>query len=127
MCTYTVICNVNNKGEFEHCIIAPGFSKLSETLWKNAAQLPEFQLKHSDTYLANNTIDAMNVGIYKGYIGMLTSLIEGISNEIGEDMYVVGCGGLGKMVAPYIDLFDEYDPDFVTKGLNYIGQRYTSE
>ena len=127
MGTATVICHVNKKGEFEHCIIAPGFSKLSETLWKNAAQLPEFQLKHSDTYLANNTIDAMNVGIYKGYIGMLTSLIEGISNEIGEDMYVVGCGGLGKMVAPYIDLFDEYDPDFVTKGLNYIGQRYTSE
>lgn len=127
MGTATVICHVNKNGEFEHCIIAPGFSKIAETLWKNAAQLPEFELKHTDSYLADNTIDAMNVGIYNGYIGMLTSLINGISKEIGEDLYVIGCGGLGKMVAPYIDLLDEYDPDFVTKGLNYIGERYSND
>ena len=127
MGTATVICHVTKEGEFEHCIIAPGFSKIAETLWKNAAQLPEFSLKHVDTYLADNTVDAMNVGIYNGYIGMLKSLIEGISNEIGEDLYIIGCGGLGKLVAPYINVFDEYDPDFVTRGLNYIAQRYSND
>lgn len=127
MGTATVICHVTKEGEFEHCIIAPGFSKIAETLWKNAAQLPEFSLKHVDTYLADNTVDAMNVGIYNGYIGMLKSLIEGISNEIGEDLYIIGCGGLGKLVAPYINAFDEYDPDFVTRGLNYIAQRYSND
>ena len=127
MGTATVLCHVNAKGEFEHCVIAPGFSKIAETLWKNAAQLPEFELKHSDSFLANNTIDAMNVGIYKGYIGMLTYLVEGMKKEIGKDMYVIGCGGLGKMVAPHIDILDEYDPDFVTKGLNYIAQRYAND
>ena len=127
MGTATVICHVNKNGEFEHCIIAPGFSKIAETLWKNAAQLPEFELKHTDTYLADNTVDAMNVGIYNGYLGMLNSLVEGISKEIGEDLYIIGCGGLGKMIAPYIGFFDEYDPDFVTKGLNYICRRYGNE
>jgi len=124
MGTATVLCHVTKNGEFKHCIIAPGFSKLAETLWKNAAQLPEFELKHSNTYLANNTIDAMNVGIYNGYIGMLRSLIHGMKNEIGEDLYIIGCGGLGKMVVPYINELNEYDPDYVTKGLNYICQRY---
>ena len=38
----------------------------AETLWKNAAQLPEFELKHTDTYLANNTIDAMNIDMIIG-------------------------------------------------------------
>ncbi|MBQ5804901.1 MAG: type III pantothenate kinase, partial [Erysipelotrichaceae bacterium] len=49
MGTATVLCHVTRSGEFKHCIIAPGFSKIAETLWKNAAQLPEFELKHTDT------------------------------------------------------------------------------
>lgn len=124
MGTATVICHVNKRGEFRHCIIAPGFSKMAESLWKNAAQLPELELKYLDTYLSDNTIDAMSVGIYHGYIGMLTNLINGMRNEIGEKMYVIGCGGHGKMIEPHVRLFDEYDPDFVTKGLNFICQRY---
>ena len=124
MGTCTVLCHVTKEGAFQHCIIAPGFNKMSETLWKNAAQLPEFELQHKNTFLANNTIDAMNVGIYNGYIGMLAFLIAGMKREIGEDVYIIGCGGLGKMVAPYIRDFNEYDPDYVTKGLNYICQRY---
>lgn len=127
MGTATVISHVTKDGLFKHCIIAPGFSKIAETLWRNAAQLPEFELRHTQTYLADNTIDAMNIGIYKGYIGMLTSLIEGMQNEINEDVYIVGCGGLGKMVAPYISKFNEYDPDLVTKGLNYLYQRYEND
>ena len=124
MGTCTVICHITKDGEFKHCIIAPGFTKMSETLWRNAAQLPEFQLEHKDTYLANNTVDAMNIGIYHGYIGMITSLIAGIKKEISEEPYIIVCGGLGKMAAPYITDLDEYDPDFVTRGLNFIYERY---
>lgn len=122
--TCTVLSHVTEQGEFKHCIIAPGFTKVSETLWKNAAQLPEFELSKKNTFLANTTIDAMNVGIYNGYIGMLAFLIAGLKRDIGKDCYVVACGGLGKKVAPYVNCFDEYDPDLVTKGLNYIFQNY---
>lgn len=124
MGTCSVICHITKDGEFKHCIIAPGFTKMSETLWRNAAQLPEFQLEHKNTFLANTTIDAMNIGIYNGYIGMMSHLIKGIKNEIGEDLYVIGCGGLGKMAVPYMTDLDEYDPDFVTRGLNFIYERY---
>ena len=61
MGTCSVICHVTKEGEFKHCVIAPGFTKMSETLWKNAAQLPEFELTHKDSVLSNTTIDAMNV------------------------------------------------------------------
>ena len=124
MGTCSVICHITKNGEFKHCIIAPGFTKMSETLWKNAAQLPEFQLTHKNTFLANTTIDAMDIGIYQGYIGMMSSLINGIKNEIDDEPYIIGCGGLGKMVAPYMKEFNEYDPDFVTNGLNFIFERF---
>ena len=124
MGTCSVICHVTKDGEFKHCIIAPGFTKMSETLWRNAAQLPEFELKYSNTYLANTTIDAMNIGIYNGYIGMMSALVDGIKKEISEEPYIIACGGLGKMAVPYMTYLDEYDPDFVTKGLNFIYERY---
>lgn len=124
MGTCSVICHVNEEGEFKHCIIAPGFSKMSETLWNNAAQLPKFELNKSETYLADNTIDAMNIGTFNGYIGMMSSLIKGIKNEINKDMLIIGCGGLGKMAAPYLYELDLYDPDFVTKGLNFIYEKF---
>ena len=123
MGTCSVICHVTKHGEFKHCIIAPGFSKMGETLWKNAAMLPEFDIKFPGTYLADDTISAMNVGIYNGYIGMISSLINGVVKEIGEEPYIIGCGGLGKKVAPYISELNEYDPDFVTKGLSFIYER----
>lgn len=124
--TCTVINHITENGEFKHCIIAPGFSKIAETLWKNAAQLPEFDLNYKGTFLANNTLDAMNVGIYEGYIGMIRHLILGMANEIGKDVHIIGCGGLGKKVVDYIPEIEEYDPDFVTKGLHYIYKRYYS-
>lgn len=124
MGTCSVICHVTKDGEFKHCIIAPGFTKMSETLWKNASLLPEFELKHVNTFLADNTVDAMNIGIYHGYIGMMNSLIDGVKKEINEEPYIIGCGGLGKMAVPYLTSLDMYDPDFVTKGLNFIYERY---
>lgn len=124
MGTCSTICHVTKHGAFKHCIIAPGFTKMSETLWKNAAQLPEFQLQHKDTYLANTTIDAMNIGIYNGYLGMMSSLVNGIKAELDEEPYIIGCGGLGKMAVPYMKYLNEYDPDFVTKGLCFIYERY---
>lgn len=124
--TCTVLSHITAKGEFKHCIIAPGFAKISETLWKNAAQLPEFELQYKNSFLANTTLDAMNVGIYEGYIGMLRHLILGMANEIGEDVHIIGCGGLGKKVIDFIPEILEYDPDFVTKGLHFIYKRYYS-
>lgn len=125
--TCTVLNHVTANGEFKHCIIAPGFHKMGESLWKSAAQLPEFELQKKNTFLANNTIDAMNVGLYNGYIGMLAFLIAGLKRDIGKDCYVIGCGGLGKMVIPYTTYLDEYDPDFVTKGLAYICENFENE
>ena len=126
MGTCTVISHVNKNGEFIHCIIAPGFDKMAKTLWSNAAQLPEFQLKKKENFLANTTVDAMNVGIYNGYIGMLAFLVEGLKRDIKESPFVIACGGLCKNVVPYVNFINVYDPDFVTKGLNFIASRYNN-
>ena len=121
--TASVINHISEDGVFRHCIIAPGFHKLADTLWGNAALLPKFDPEMKDSFLANTTEGAMNVGIYKGYVGMLEYLINGMKDELGIDPYIVACGGLGKEVEPFTDIFDYYEADFVTKGLAYIYER----
>lgn len=127
MGTCTVLNHVTEDGKYQHCIIAPGFTKIAETLWKNAAQLPEFEMKKDRSFFANNTVDAMNVGIYSGYIGMLRYLIDGLKKQVGKDVYIIGCGGLGKMVVNDIPELNEYEPDLVTKGLQFIYKRYFND
>ena len=123
MGTCTVINHISAEGSFQHCIIAPGLHKVAETLWGNADQLPKLSIEMKDSFLANTTVDAMNIGIYKGYVGMLEYLVKGMINELGSDPFIVACGGLGKKIAPFTDLFDYYRPDLVTEGLVYLFER----
>lgn len=122
--TATVITHVTKNGSFKHCIIAPGYSKIAETLWGNAAKLPEFDLKKTHTFIADTTVDAMNVGIYLGYIGSTRYLINGLKKQLGTPLSVVACGGFGKEVVDDIPEIEYFEPDMVTAGLNYIYNRY---
>lgn len=122
--TASVICHVDNEGSFKHCIISPGYGKIAETLWGNAAKLPEFELKRTLTFLANNTIDAMNVGIYQGYIGTIRYLLTGIKAELNKEPKIVACGGFGKEIVKDIKEIEYYEADMVTSGLHYIYNRY---
>ena len=65
--TATAISHINKDGQYKHCIIAPGFDKMAQTLWGNAAQLPEFNLEKKEKMLKkgikNFTTKAMVIGI----------------------------------------------------------------
>ena len=116
--TATVVSHVTKDGVFKHCVIAPGFGKIAETLWGNAAKLPEFQIKRTRTFLADNTVDAMNVGIYQGYIGSLRYMLAGLRTELGVRPRIVACGGFGKEVVRDIKEVEYYEADMVSSGLN---------
>lgn len=124
MGTATVISHVTKDGVFKHCIISPGFGKIAETLWGNAAKLPEFEIKRTTSFLANTTVDAMNVGIYQGYIGSLRYLLTGLKAELQISPKIIACGGFGKEVVDDIKEIEYFEADMVTSGLNYIYNRY---
>lgn len=122
--TATVIAHVSEDGKFENCLIAPGFQSMSSAIFARTAQLPEFTPAKHSGFLATNTLDAMNVGVYDGFVGMIRYLINGIKVQLKSSPIIVGCGGAGKEIAPYIAELESYDPDMVTTGLNYIYNRY---
>lgn len=122
--TASVISHVTKEGVFKHCIISPGYGKLAQTLYGNAAKLPEFDLASTHSFLANTTIDAMNVGIYQGYIGSLRYLMAGLKGELQITPKIIACGGFGKEIVKDIKEIEYYEPDMVLTGLNYIYRRY---
>ena len=98
MGTATVLCHVTKSGEFKHCIIAPGFSKIAETLWKNAAQLPEFELK---TYKPLMTVGNLKDDRFDNWFEALYFMSEEIQN-IDFDIALLGCGAYGYPLAAEI-------------------------
>lgn len=124
--TASVINHVTKDGVYKHCIIFPGYGRTAQTLWGNAAKLPEFEITKTKSFLANTTITAMNVGIYQGYIGTLRYLIAGLKGELNSSPKIVACGGYGKRVVDDISEVEYYEPDLVTSGLNYIYRKYIS-
>ena len=122
--TASVICHVTNDGIFKHCIIAPGYGKIAESLWSNGAKLPKFEPNKTDSFVANTTIGAMNVGAYQGYIGLIRYLLVGLKSELSINPKIIACGGYGKEIVKDIKEIEYYEPDMVLDGLNYIYRRY---
>lgn len=122
--TATVFSHVSKNGVFKHCVIAPGFETLAGAMYKNTAKLPEFEAQKKDTFLATNTIDAMSVGVFEGFIGMVRYLLAGLRGQLQTKPFIIGCGGAGKEISKYISEFASYDADLVTAGLHYIYNRY---
>ena len=118
--TATVFSYVNKKGVLKGCAIAPGFKSFSSSLSEKSILLPSFTPKYQEKYLATNTIDAMSIGAYNGFIGMVKTIKSNIIKEIGFTPRVVLCGGHSEKVTSYIKGVDYQESDFVISGLNII-------
>ena len=65
----------------------------------------------------------MQSGVYWGYVGLITGLINGIKREYGKPMTVVATGGLSHLFRPDIPAIDHVDPDLTLWGLRLIYRR----
>lgn len=124
--TASVLSYIDADGNYSSCTIAPGFEAMAEALYGNAAKLPQFSPKKMDSFVATNTLDAMNVGLFDGYIGMIRYLLSSLVKELGIRPAVIACGGQGRNVVPYIKEISSYEADLVSKALFYIYRRYYS-
>ena len=90
-------------------------------LTDNTAKLPEIEIRVPESSLASNTVDAMQVGVVIGYIGMIETIIRRMKEELHDpDCRVIATGGLGRVVSSATDLIDEYDPDLAYHGMRVI-------
>lgn len=115
--TATTFDVIDKKGTYAGGVIAPGINLSLKALGDAAAQLPQLKIEKPAHIIGKNTIDAMQSGIYWGYIGLIEGTIKRIKEEIGDDCIIIATGGLAPLFAEGTDLIKEIDSDLTLKGL----------
>lgn len=118
--TATVFSYVDKRGVLKGCAIAPGFKTFHTSLSEKSTLLPPFTPKHQDRYLATNTIDAMSIGAFNGFIGMIKDIRANILHDYGISPKTIICGGYSAKIKDYLQKIDYQENDFVISGLNYL-------
>ena len=114
---------VSEDGAFDGSVIAPGANLSIEALHQAAALLPRVAISRAQKVIGRDTASSMQSGVYWGYVGLITGLINGIKAEYGKPMTVVATGGLSHLFRPDIPAIEHIDPDLTMRGLMLIHAR----
>ena len=114
---------VSENGVFEVGITSPGIKICADALWKEAAKLPEIEIKKPDSILAKNTITSMQAGLVYGYIGQVEYIVNKVKEEMNMDMKVIATGGLARIIYGETKVIDIYDRDLTFKGLKLVYEK----
>lgn len=118
--TATTFDAIDETGAYQGGAIFPGLKVAMEALFLKASKLPRVDIERPERAIGKTTVQSMQSGAVRGYVGALTGVITDIQKELGGNACVVATGGMGRMMASYCDLIDEVDPNLTLEGLRLI-------
>lgn len=124
--TATTFDVVGADGGFDGGVIAPGINLSMQALHQAAARLPRIGIEKPDHVIGRGTVEAMQSGVFWGYVGLIDSLIERIKAEYGKPMKVVATGGVASLFEGATTRIDAFDHDLTIRGLLEIHRRSTT-
>jgi type III pantothenate kinase len=117
---------IGSDGGFEGGVIAPGVHLSMEALHAAAAKLPRIALQKPRRVVGDDTVSAMQSGIFWGHVALIEGMIERIKAERNEAMTVVATGGIASLFHGATKAIDHFDPDLTIRGLLEIYRRNAS-
>ncbi len=121
--TATTFDVVGEDGGFEGGIISPGINLSLKALHDAAASLPRIAIQRPPQVIGQDTVSAMQAGIFLAYVDLIDGLIRRIKAEYGQPMTVVGTGGVASLFQGESAEIDKFDPDVTIRGLLEIHRR----
>ena len=121
--TATTFDVVAADGGLEGCAIAPGINLSMEALHTAAAKLPRVAIQRPEHVVGKDTVEAMQAGVFWGYIGLIEGLIARIKTAWGRPMTVIGTGGVASLFHGATSAIDHFDPDLTIRGMLEIHRR----
>jgi len=115
--TATTFDIVDDDGAFSGGIIAPGINLSIEALHLAAAKLPRIAVEPPSQVIGRSTVQAMQSGVFWGYIGMIEGLARRVEAEYGKSMTVIATGGLAPLFARHCSTVEHVDRDLTMIGL----------
>jgi type III pantothenate kinase len=121
--TATTIDVVNAEREFLGGVIAPGMDAMAEALHQKAPRLPSMEIVRPEHLLGNSTADAIQSGVYNGYVGMVEGLITRIRSASGVSR-IVGTGGNAQRLSDEFTGIMTFEPDLILQGLRMVAKKF---
>ena len=108
-------------------VIAPGINLSLQALHMAAAKLPRVNVDRPEKVIGTTTIEAMQSGVYWGYIGLIEGLIARIRAEYEtvskKHMTVIATGGLSPLFQTGTTIIQKVDMDLTLTGLRLIFEK----
>jgi type III pantothenate kinase len=73
--------------------------------------------------IGRDTVDAMQSGVFWGYVGLIEGLVVRIKAEWDRPMTVIATGGVAALFEGATDKIDRFDPDLTIRGLLEVWRR----
>ena len=121
--TATTFDAINSTGEYLGGVITPGITISSDALFERAAKLPRVEIKRPQKVIGSATVEAMQSGLYHGYIGLVDGILRRMLDELGGSPRVIATGGLAPLIAKgsrYVEIVDE---TLTLEGLRLVYER----
>ncbi len=121
--TATTFDCVNADGDYVGGAIAPGFRISEEALISRTAKLPRVEVRRPPRAIGTNTVDAIQSGMFFGYVGLVDALARRCRDELGGKAKVVATGGLATLFGDDSEMIEEVDPVLTLRGLALLYER----
>lgn len=121
--TATTFDVVDHSGDYLGGAIAPGINLSIEALHQAAARLPRIGIGRPHRAIGKGTVEAMQSGVYWGYVGLIEGLASRIRGEYGEALKIIGTGGLAPLFAEGTNVIERIDLDLTLDGLVLLAER----
>lgn len=119
--TATTFDVIGKNGEYLGGAISPGINLSLKALHDMTAQLPKISVKKQNNVIGKNTVEAMNSGVYFGYISLLEGMITKIEKEIGEKTIRIITGGLAAIFKEALqNSINHHEPNLTLDGLRIV-------
>lgn len=123
--TATTYCYVNEDAAYYGGLIAPGIKISMEALYSKASKLPKIEIQSPNSVIGTSTVEAMQSGVFYGYVGQVDGIIDRIKEDIQMIPKVIATGGLAPLIANESETIDIVDPHLTLKGLYIIYKKNT--
>lgn len=116
---------VGGDGAYLGGLICPGINLSLSALHQAAAKLPRIAVSApaDDRVTGKSTLEAMQFGVFWGYLGMIEGLIERLKKEHSPELKVIATGGLAPIFADRTDAIDCVSDELTLEGLRLIYER----
>jgi type III pantothenate kinase len=120
--TATTFDVISEAGDYLGGAIATGLVLSLEALTAKAFKLPRIELERPPSVIGKNTRHCMQSGMVFGYAGLVDSMVDKISHELGKQPKIIATGGLAGLIKPASSCIEESVDDLTLNGLYSIAR-----